>query len=124
LSGPVEDLRFIKFFAALAFFLLNDELVKIAASAKLHNDVELLPLDDRFTVGHDVGMLECLKKFDFVEYVLGLLAGFIGQLDLFDHIVFIFQQLSSQVGVPESPYYIRKYPCPIIFKILYCSIIM
>ncbi len=124
LRGPVNDLGLLQFFTPLVFFLFDNELVEIAACAEFHDDIELLAFDDGFAIRYDVDMLEGLEEFDLNEDVFSLFGGFVGQFDLLDDVVFVLLDLASQVGVAESSKCIQVYPCPMIFKILYCSIII
>lgn len=73
----------------MIFLLLDDELVEIAARAKLHDDVELLALNDGLAVWDDVDVLECLQQFDLIEDVLSLLGGLVGQLHLLYYVRFV-----------------------------------
>lgn len=107
----------------MCLLLLDDELVEVSAGAELHDDVELLPFDDGLAVGDDVGVLEGLQQLHLVEDVLRLLGVLVGQLHLLYHVLLPLRHLHCQVRVSEGPELLIPYPCPMIFKILYCYII-
>lgn len=50
LSGPVYYLLLFQLLPTVTFLLLYDELIEVPACAELHDDVELLPLDDGLAV--------------------------------------------------------------------------
>jgi hypothetical protein len=108
----------------LVFLLLDDELVEISSCAKLHDDIEFLPLDNGLAIGDDIDVLEGLQQLDLNEDIFSLFSGLIGQLHFLYHVVFLLLDLTGEIGVPERSELIQLYPCPIIFKILYCSIII
>ena len=123
LGRPVDHLLFFEFFSPVRVLLLHDELVEISPVAKLHDDVELLAFANALPVRYDVDVFELFEKFDFVVDVLDLFFVFVGQLNLFYHVILVLPQVGRQVGVPEGSESPMSYPCPIIFKILYSFII-
>lgn len=106
----------------MILFLLSDELIKITAVTKLHDDVEFLSLDDWLSIGDDIDVFELLEQLDLIEYIFGLLLVFISEFYLFDDIVFVLSEVAGEVGVTKGSKLMELYPCPIIFKIWYCFI--
>ena len=51
-----------------------------------------------------------------------MFCGFVGELYFFDDVVFVLGEVAGEVGVAEGAKWGEGYPCPIIFKILYCYI--
>jgi hypothetical protein len=89
LGGPVDDLRLFEFGACMADLLLFNELVEVSSGAELHDDVELLAVDDAFAVGNDVDVLEGLQQLHLIEDVFSLLGALVRQLHLLDHVVLV-----------------------------------
>lgn len=94
----------------MTLLLLNYQLIEIPAGAELHDDVELLPLDDGLAVRYDVDMLECLQQFDLIEDILSLFCSLVGKLYLLDYVIFVLNEVASQVCVAEGAESKRKVP--------------
>jgi hypothetical protein len=89
LSCPVYYLFFFELATSLIFLLLEYKLVKVAAVAELHDDIEFLPFDDGLSVADNINVLELFKELDLIEDVFSLLLVLVGELDLLDHEVLV-----------------------------------
>ena len=101
LCGPLYYGFFLYFFACVAFFLFEDELVEVAPCVKLHYYVEFLSFSDGLLVCDNVDMLELFQEMHFIENILDLLRVFACQLYLFYDVVFLLAKVVCQIGVAE-----------------------
>ena len=63
---PVDDFFLIEFASPMVFLLLCDELIEIAAVAEFHDNVEIAPFDDAFSVGDNVYMFKLFEESNLV----------------------------------------------------------